>query len=95
MRVTGIVSVLLAAGTLTACSGGDGPDKTVDAFMAGWRSGQLNEVGFVDPIGQKVPATEVAEQIKSLTGELGKTPPALKREGDPKVTEDILREVGE
>ncbi|MEH1126550.1 penicillin-binding transpeptidase domain-containing protein [Micromonospora sp. CPCC 206061] len=89
MRVTGIACVLLAAGTLTACSGGDGPDKTVDAFLAGWKSGQLNEVGFVDPTGQKVPATDVADQVKSLTGELGKTPPALKREGDPKVTKDI------
>ncbi|MCW6006415.1 penicillin-binding protein [Micromonospora sp. CPCC 205371] len=89
MRVTGIACVVLAAGTLTACSGGDGPDKAVDAFLAGWKSGQLNEVGFVDPTGQKVPATDIAEQIKSLTGELGETPPALKREGDPKVTKDI------
>ncbi|GLI03263.1 penicillin-binding transpeptidase domain-containing protein [Phytohabitans aurantiacus] len=89
MRVTGIACVVLAAGTLAACSGGDGPDKTVDAFLTGWQSGQLSKVGFVDPTGQKVPATTVAEQIKSLSGELGETPPALKREGDPKVTEDI------
>ncbi|WP_173076922.1 penicillin-binding transpeptidase domain-containing protein [Phytohabitans rumicis] len=90
MRSTyGVMSVVLAAGVLTACSSGDGPDKSVDAFLSGWRSGKLDAVGFVDPVGAKIPAADVTAQIRALSGELVDNPPALKRDGEPKVTEDI------
>jgi cell division protein FtsI/penicillin-binding protein 2 len=90
MRVTyGVAAIALAAGTLTACGSGDGPDKSVDAFMSGWRSGNLEAVGFVDPGGKKIPAADVVTQIKALSGELAATPPALTRAGEPSVTKDI------
>ncbi|MBY8873360.1 penicillin-binding protein [Micromonospora sp. PLK6-60] len=84
-----LTAVVLAAGALTGCSGGDGPEGSVDAFLAGWRSGDLNAVGFVDPTGAKVPASEVSKVIKELSGELAGTPPTLRRAGDPTITKDI------
>jgi cell division protein FtsI/penicillin-binding protein 2 len=84
-----VAAIVLAAGALTACGSGDGPEKSVDAFLSGWRSGNLDAVGFVDPGGQKIPAADVVTQIKALSGELAATPPALTRAGEPSVTKDI------
>ncbi|MFJ6165661.1 penicillin-binding transpeptidase domain-containing protein [Micromonospora orduensis] len=88
-RVAAVTAALLTAGVLVACSGDDGPQRTVDAFLAGWRSGDLQAVGLVDPTGNKVPAGDVSREIKELSGELAGTPPKLTRRGDPKVTKDI------
>ncbi|RKF25176.1 penicillin-binding transpeptidase domain-containing protein [Micromonospora globbae] len=79
---------VLAAGALTACSDGDGPEQSVDAFLSGWHSGDLQKVGFVDPTGAKVAASEVTKQLKELSGELANTPPTLRRQGEAKVTAD-------
>ncbi|MEU9508325.1 penicillin-binding transpeptidase domain-containing protein [Micromonospora sp. NPDC048170] len=84
-----VAATALAAGALTACSGGDGPARSVDAFLAGWRSGDLQAVGFVDPTGAKVPAADVARELKELSGELAATPPTLTRQGEAKVTRDV------
>ncbi|MER7458467.1 penicillin-binding transpeptidase domain-containing protein [Micromonospora sp. NPDC126480] len=83
-----LTAVLLAAAGLTACSGEDGPDRSVDTFLKGWRSGDLNAVGFVDATGARVPAADVTQAIKELSGELAATPPALRRTGEAKVTAD-------
>ncbi|MFU8873452.1 penicillin-binding transpeptidase domain-containing protein [Micromonospora sp. SL4-19] len=84
-----LAATALAAGGLTGCSGEDGPEQSVDAFLKGWRSGDLQAVGFIDPMGARVPADEVAKEIKSLSGELAATPPELKQAGDAKITADI------
>ncbi|MDQ7909845.1 penicillin-binding transpeptidase domain-containing protein [Phytohabitans sp. ZYX-F-186] len=90
MRVTyGVAAIVLAAGVLTACGSDDGPEKSVDAFLSGWRSGNLDAVGFIDPGGQKIPAADVVTEIKALSGELAATPPALAVEGEPSITENI------
>lgn len=81
-------SILLFAG-LTACSDTEGPDKVVAAFLAGWRSGDLDKVGFVGSDGASFPAQQVLEQIRSLSGELVQTPPALRAEGDPGIIGEI------
>ncbi|MFE9691372.1 penicillin-binding transpeptidase domain-containing protein [Micromonospora sp. NPDC005806] len=83
-----LAATVLAAGALTGCSGEDGPDRSVDAFLRGWRSGDLQSVGFIDPTGAKIPAAEVAKEIKALAGELADTPPELKRAGDATITAD-------
>ncbi|SBT50264.1 penicillin-binding transpeptidase domain-containing protein [Micromonospora narathiwatensis] len=83
-----LAAAALTAAGLTGCSGEDGPEQSVDAFLKGWRSGNLQAVGFVDPAGTRVPATDVAKEIKALSGELAATPPELKRAGDAKVTAD-------
>ncbi|MDG4795914.1 penicillin-binding transpeptidase domain-containing protein [Micromonospora sp. WMMD1082] len=87
-RLAVVVTSLLASATLVACSGEDGPQRSVDAFLAGWRSGDLQAVGFVDPTGAKVAAADVAREIKELSGELAGTPPTLSRRGDPEVVQN-------
>ncbi|WP_430497472.1 penicillin-binding transpeptidase domain-containing protein [Micromonospora trifolii] len=84
-----VTTALLAAGVLVGCSGDDGPQRTVDAFLAGWRSGDLQAVGLIDPLGSKLPSADVAREIKDLSGELAATPPTLTRRGEPKITKDI------
>lgn len=83
-----LVAMVLSATALAACSDSDGPEQSVDAFLAGWRTGDLNAVGFLDPTGARVPATEVAQEIKQLSGELAAEPPELSRTGDASVTGD-------
>ncbi|MEV4760505.1 penicillin-binding transpeptidase domain-containing protein [Micromonospora sp. NPDC049559] len=80
-----LACLALAAGALAGCSDGDSPESAVDAFLAGWPTGKLDQLGFVNPAGEKIAATEVAEQIKQLSGELGRTPPKLRRNGEVKV----------
>ncbi|MCX5067247.1 penicillin-binding transpeptidase domain-containing protein [Micromonospora lupini] len=88
-RVAALTATLLTAGVLAACSADDGPERSVDAFLAGWRSGDLQAVAIVDTTGAKVPAAEVTKEIKELSGELAATPPTLTRQGEPKVTKNI------
>ncbi|MEV4821016.1 penicillin-binding transpeptidase domain-containing protein [Micromonospora sp. NPDC049274] len=88
-RVAAITAALLTAGVLAACSGDDGPERGVDAFLSGWRSGDLQAVAMVDTTGAKLPATEVTKEIKELSGELAATPPTLTRQGEPKITKNI------
>ncbi len=83
-----LAATALAVGALTGCSGEDGPDRSVAAFLDGWRSGNLQAVGFIDPAGTRIPAAEVAKEIKALSGELAATPPELKRVGDAEITAD-------
>ncbi|MGC4854631.1 penicillin-binding transpeptidase domain-containing protein [Micromonospora sp. DT4] len=88
-RVAALTASLLTAGLLAACSGDDGPEHSADAFLAGWRSGDLQAVALVDTTGAKVPAAEVSKEIKELSGELAATPPTLTRQGEPKITKNI------
>ncbi|SCG14513.1 Cell division protein FtsI/penicillin-binding protein 2 [Micromonospora echinofusca] len=88
-----LAATALAGGALTACSGGDGPEREVDAFLVGWRSGDLQAVGFVDPTGAKVPAADVVRELKELSGELAAAPPTLTRRGEAKVTKDVATAV--
>ncbi|MGC4893088.1 penicillin-binding transpeptidase domain-containing protein [Micromonospora sp. DT31] len=85
----GLAAVLLAAGSVTGCSGEDGPEQAVDAFLAGWRSGDLHSVGFVEPTGGRVPAAEVTKQLKELAGALSATAPTLERTGDITTAGDV------
>ncbi|MET8121689.1 penicillin-binding transpeptidase domain-containing protein [Micromonospora sp. NPDC005291] len=87
--VAALTTALLTASVLVGCSGEDGPQRTVDAFLAGWRSGDLQAVGLIDPTGTKLPSAEVTREIKELSGELAATPPTLTRRGEPKLTADI------
>ncbi|MBW4702879.1 penicillin-binding transpeptidase domain-containing protein [Micromonospora sp. RL09-050-HVF-A] len=84
-----VAATVLAAGALVGCSGDDDPAGSVDAFLAGWRSGKLDKVGFVDPTGARVPAATVTEQIKALSGDLATTVPTLGRAGDAEVTKNL------
>ncbi|MGI5215013.1 penicillin-binding transpeptidase domain-containing protein [Plantactinospora sp. CA-290183] len=83
-----LTPALLAAGVLAGCSDSDGPERTVDAFIGGWRGGDLSAVGFRNTAGQVIAADEVAGQLKAVAGELADNPPAVRREGAVKITED-------
>ncbi|MEH1167553.1 penicillin-binding transpeptidase domain-containing protein [Micromonospora sp. CPCC 205539] len=84
-----LAATLLTVGGSAACSSDDGPERSVDAFLAGWRSGDLHSVGLVNPTGSKLPAADVSREIKELSGELAATPPALTRRGEPKITANV------
>lgn len=84
-----LAATVLAAGALVGCSGEDGPEASVDALLKGWRSGDLQAVGFVDATGAKIPAAEVAKEIRSLSGELADIRPELRRSGDAKISGNI------
>ncbi|MEU1605003.1 penicillin-binding transpeptidase domain-containing protein [Micromonospora matsumotoense] len=84
-----LAASVLAAGALVGCSGDDELAGSVDAFLAGWRTGNLDKVGFVDPTGARVPAADVTEQIKALSGDLAATTPTLRRAGDAEVTKNL------
>ncbi|WFE31823.1 penicillin-binding transpeptidase domain-containing protein [Micromonospora sp. WMMD975] len=84
-----LVAALLAGGAVTGCSDGDGPERVVDAFLSGWRSGDLQPVGFIEPTGARLSAAEVTKRIKALSGDLAAAPPDLERTGDIKVARDI------
>jgi cell division protein FtsI/penicillin-binding protein 2 len=84
-RTTSILTALtLALSGLAACSGKAGPEPVVDAFLQGWTQGKLDGVALVKTDGTPAPATDVANEIKALSGNL----PArikLTRVGDPTV----------
>ncbi|MEV0607049.1 penicillin-binding transpeptidase domain-containing protein [Polymorphospora rubra] len=87
--VAAVTGLIVATGLLAACGSDDGPDNAVDALLTGWPTGDLAAVGFVDPAGRKIPAADVATQIKHLSGDLAATPPTLKRTGRAEVTDDV------
>ncbi|BAL92381.1 putative penicillin-binding protein [Actinoplanes missouriensis 431] len=73
----GIAALLvLAAGGLAGCSA-DPPEDAVSAFVAGWQSGDLNDVGFVTASGSGIAAPEVLTGIRELYGDLTGPPPAV------------------
>src|SRR5690606_3228568 len=84
-----LVSLLLGIAGLAGCSSDDGPERTVDTFLDGWRAGKLDQVGFLNPAGQRISAAEVAEEIETLSGDLADTAPTLRRQGKAKITGDI------
>ena len=82
------VAAVLLGGGVAAC-GKDGPADTLDDFLAGWRGGNLNKVGFVTADGGGIAAADVVDSAQSLAGDLAKSPLVLARQGEPKVTGDI------
>ena len=84
-------SALLAGGA-GRLLGNDGPDDTVDAFLAGWPAAISRKVGFVDRRRREDRRRDVATQIKALSGELASSPPVLTAQGKPKVDRRDRRE---
>jgi cell division protein FtsI/penicillin-binding protein 2 len=73
-----LATVALIASLLAGCSGEeDDARQLLDQFLAGWRSGELAEVPFVDPHGAPLPSADAAAELTSLSGELAGRPPEL------------------
>ncbi|MDR7281135.1 penicillin-binding transpeptidase domain-containing protein [Catenuloplanes atrovinosus] len=77
LRATAVTMLLLAGASLTACSGSNGAADALNAFLAGWRAGNLDGVGVVSAAGQTMAPAEVVTAIQTLSGELKDTPPEL------------------
>src|SRR5690606_27598270 len=75
---TGILVLALAATALAGCSSAeDDAREMLDAFLAGWPTGELDQVPFIDPLSEPVPSADVAAAIDSLSGELRDQPPSF------------------
>nr|WP_067505593.1 penicillin-binding transpeptidase domain-containing protein [Actinoplanes sp. TFC3] len=79
-----LTGLILAGSGLSACSGSDGPDDTVDAFLEGWRTANLSKVGFVTAAGSKISAEDVYKQLRELSGDLAKSTVLLATAGEAK-----------
>ena len=84
-----LAGLLLLSGGVAGCSGGDGPEQTLDEFLKGWRNGDLSKVGFVTADGSRISADDVFTQLQGLSGELAKSSLLLSAQGKPKETGEI------
>jgi cell division protein FtsI/penicillin-binding protein 2 len=75
-RIAALVACALALSTgLVACSSDPGPAPVLRAFLDGWRTrGDLNRIGFVSAAGGALPAASVADQLRTLSGQLRDRP---------------------
>ncbi len=87
--VAAMAALLLLTGGVAACSSSDGSDDTLDAFLKGWRNGDLSKTGFVTADGSKISANDVFTQLQELTGDLRKSSLLLSAQGEPKETGEI------
>ncbi|WP_306203736.1 penicillin-binding transpeptidase domain-containing protein [Actinoplanes sp. RD1] len=83
-----VTGLLLAGAGLVACSGGDKPEDTVEAFLAGWQGGDLSKIGFVTAAGSRIAAADVQAELKALTGDLTKSSLKVSPAGDASSTGD-------
>ena len=83
--VAALAGLLLVAPAMVGCSSEDDPESALDTFLAGWPTGKLDRLGFIDPVGARIAAKDVAEEIRQLSGDLVGTPPKLRRNGAVKV----------
>ena len=81
-RVAALAALILATTGLAACSDSGDVERDLDAFLDGWVAGDLHEVGFLNPAGQRVAADAVTTELADLVGDLGDTPPKLSRSGE-------------
>ncbi|MEV6596873.1 penicillin-binding transpeptidase domain-containing protein [Actinoplanes sp. NPDC051346] len=79
----------LATSGVAACSASDGPGTTLDAFLDGWRGGDLSKVGFVTAAGGRISSNDTYTQLRGLTGDLAKSTLLLSRQGELQETGDI------
>ncbi len=87
-RVVGAAAaLLLLAGGVAAC-GKAGPQDTLNDFLAGWRNGGLDKVGFVNTDGSRIAANDVLSQLQELSGDLSKAPLVLSTQGKTSVGGD-------
>lgn len=62
--------VLFATSGLVGCTRDEGPQPTLQAFLDGWASGNLDAVALEDPDGTSLTPADVLTQIDALAGDL-------------------------
>jgi cell division protein FtsI/penicillin-binding protein 2 len=80
--------VVLLGGGLAAC-GKDGPEDTLQAFLAGWKARDFAKVGFVTADGSPIASAKVTDEIIGLAGDLPQASLLVSSVGDAKVTGEI------
>jgi cell division protein FtsI/penicillin-binding protein 2 len=85
--IAALTALTMALVGLAACSKKAGPEPVVDAFLQGWTQGKLDGVALVRTDGTAAPPTDVANEIKALSGSLP-TGIRLTRVGAPTVDGD-------
>jgi cell division protein FtsI/penicillin-binding protein 2 len=78
--VCAAAALVLLGGGVAAC-GKAGPEDTLNDFLAGWRNGGLDKVGFVNADGSRIAANDVLSQLQTLSGDLAKAPLVLSTQG--------------
>lgn len=87
-RLALAVVTVLALPALVACGGKPGPDKALNAFLAGVNSGDLGGASYVNPTNSALGAAAVAAELNTLFGDLSKIRPTLKTKGKVKTDGD-------
>src|SRR5258705_7289849 len=82
-HVAAVAALLLLVAGLTGCSKDNGPANAINAFLAGWTSGQLDGVGLQTPGGVALPGADVTKLIEGLSGDLVPAKAKLTLVGDP------------
>jgi cell division protein FtsI/penicillin-binding protein 2 len=82
----GAALLLLAVG-LVGCSKDNGPSNAINAFLAGWTSGQLDGVALQTPGGAALPGADVTKLIEGLSGDLVPAKAKLTLVGDPQTSD--------
>jgi cell division protein FtsI/penicillin-binding protein 2 len=86
-RTATLVVLAMAAYPLAACSKEPEPGSALDAFAAGWPTGNWDsKVTFVKTDKQAISGADVAATIKALSGTL--TQPTVKAQGKPVAQKD-------
>jgi len=83
-----VAAVVMVAGGAAAC-GKEGPDDTLAAFLAGWKSGDFAKVGFVTADGSRIAAAQVTDEIAALSGDMPQESLVVSAVGEPTVTGEI------
>lgn len=75
---TAILALCLTTTAVASCSSAEEEARELlDAFLAGWPTGELDQVPFIDPLSEPVPSADVATAIDTLSGELGEQAPSF------------------
>lgn len=89
-----LLTAILAATGLSACSKEQGPDVALKSFLEGWAKGDVSQSKLVISNGEKVEAAKVNEELKALSGTLFETKPEfvnsrIASEKDGKATGEV------
>jgi cell division protein FtsI/penicillin-binding protein 2 len=85
---TAVVAVVCVLTGVVACGKDDAPKRALNAFLQAWNQGKTEGLVAAEPNGASVPAGDVVNQIKTLSGDLVPGQARLTPSADPVVSGD-------
>jgi cell division protein FtsI/penicillin-binding protein 2 len=82
-RTIALAAGLLLVAGLPACSGKEGPDKALSAFITAWGNHDLNDQAFLTPDGRALAGTDAQRMLTGVEGDLEARHPKLALKGKP------------